>query len=133
MDVTAWNAGSMFIKKIYEIFLGTIMWITKLSKLKAFILLGYLKNTDATILVYKHRPERTGFNVYAENTHQQLTLLALLLIPCLYPTPPSISYSSLLLYSKNTIHRQTTSVKLYVWTFIMTTNYYWCHHPNIQI
>ena len=26
----------------------------------------------------KHRPERTGFNMYAENTQQQLTFLALL-------------------------------------------------------
>ena len=46
----------------------------------SIILLGHLKNTDASILVYKHRPERTGFNVYAENTQQQLTFLALL--PC---------------------------------------------------
>jgi len=36
---------------------------------------------DASILVYKHRPERTGFNMDAENTQQQLTFLALL--PCL--------------------------------------------------
>ena len=27
------------------------------------------KNTDASIIVYKFRPERTGFNVYAEYTH----------------------------------------------------------------
>ena len=32
----------------------------------------------ASILVYKFRPERTGFNMYAENTQQQLTFLTLL-------------------------------------------------------
>ena len=31
----------------------------------------------ASILVYKFRPERTGFNVYAEYTQPQLTFLAL--------------------------------------------------------
>ena len=34
-------------------------------------------NTDASILVYKFRPERTGFNMYAEYTQLQLTFLAL--------------------------------------------------------
>ena len=38
-------------------------------------------NTDASILVYKFRPERTGFNMYAEYTRLQLTFLALL--PCI--------------------------------------------------
>ena len=38
-------------------------------------------NTDASILVYKFRPERTGFNMYAEYTQLQLTFLAL--VPCL--------------------------------------------------
>ena len=42
--------------------------LSKLSKLNAFILLGYQTNTDASILVYKFRPERTGFNMYAEYT-----------------------------------------------------------------
>ena len=28
-------------------------------------------NTDASILVYKFRPERTGFNMYTEYTQQQ--------------------------------------------------------------
>ena len=41
--------------------------LSKLSKLNAFILLGYQTNTDASILVYKFRPERTGFNMYACN------------------------------------------------------------------
>ena len=48
-----------------------------LSKLNAFNLLGYQTNTDVSILVYKLRPERTGFNMYAEYTQLQLTFLAL--------------------------------------------------------
>ena len=44
-------------------------------------------NTDASILVYKFRPERTGFNVYAEYTRPQLTFLAL--VPWLYRVTPS--------------------------------------------
>ena len=51
--------------------------ICELSKLNAFILLGYLTNTLASILVYKFRPKRTGFHVYAEYTRPQLTFLAL--------------------------------------------------------
>ena len=34
-------------------------------------------NTDASILVYKYSPERTGFNMYAVYTLLQLTFLAL--------------------------------------------------------
>ena len=49
----------------------------KLSKFNAFILLGNQTNTDASILVYKFRPKRTGFNMYAEYTRLQLTFLAL--------------------------------------------------------
>ena len=56
------------IKKINEIF-----WYI----FNAFNLLGYYTNTDASILVYKFRPKRTGFNVYAEYTRPQLTFLAL--------------------------------------------------------
>ena len=37
-----------------------------------------LTHTDAFLLVYNYRPERTGFNMYAENTQQQLTFLKLL-------------------------------------------------------
>ena len=33
--------------------------------------------TDASILVYKFRLQRTGFNMYAEYTQLQLTFLAL--------------------------------------------------------
>ena len=49
--------------------------LCELSKLNAFMLLGYSRNTNASILVYKHRPERTGFNMYAEDTQQQSTFL----------------------------------------------------------
>ena len=34
-------------------------------------------NTDASVLVYKFRPKRTGFNMYAEYTRPQLSFLAL--------------------------------------------------------
>ena len=40
--------------------------LSKLSKFNAFNLLGYQTNTDASIIVYKFHPERTGFNMYAE-------------------------------------------------------------------
>ena len=39
-----------------------------------------LEEQNASILVYKQSPERTGFNMYAENTQQQLTFFVLL--PC---------------------------------------------------
>ena len=39
--------------------------LSKFSQFNAFILLGYKTNTDASILIYKFRPERTGFNMYA--------------------------------------------------------------------
>ena len=46
------------------------MWILKFfSKSR--------QNTDASILVYKFRPERTGFNMYAEYMRPQITFLAL--------------------------------------------------------
>ena len=48
--------------------------LSKLSKLDALILLGYLTSIDASIFVYKFRPERTGFNMYAEYTQLQLSL-----------------------------------------------------------
>ena len=54
---------------------------SKFSKLNAFILLGYQTNTDASILVYKFPPERTGFSMNAEYTRPQLTSLAL--VTCL--------------------------------------------------
>ena len=58
------------------------MGIIKVIKLDVFILLGYWKHTEESLLVYIHCPERTGFNMYAESTQQQLTFLAL--GPCLY-------------------------------------------------
>ena len=51
--------------------------LSKLSKFHVFNLLGLKTNTDASIPVYKFRPERTGFNMYAEYTLPQLTFLAL--------------------------------------------------------
>ena len=51
--------------------------LSKLSKFNAFNLLGYYTNTDASIRVYQFRPERTGFNMYAEYAQLQLTSLAL--------------------------------------------------------
>ena len=51
--------------------------LSKLSKFNAFNLLGYYTNTDASILVYKFRPERTGFNMYTVYTQLQLSNLAL--------------------------------------------------------
>ena len=63
------------------------MWIIKIIKIKFFYsprILNKQKNTDASILVYKFRPERTGFNMYAEYTQPQLTFLAL--IPWKSPT-----------------------------------------------
>ena len=51
--------------------------LLKFSKCNAFILLGYLMNTDTSILVNKFHPERTGFNMYAEYKELQLTFLAL--------------------------------------------------------
>ena len=56
--------------------------LSKLSKFNAFNLIGYKTNTDASILVYKFRPERTGFYLYVEYTQQELTFLAL--VPCSY-------------------------------------------------
>ena len=41
-------------------------------------LLCELSSTDAFFLVYKFRPERTGFIMYAEYTQPQLTFLAFL-------------------------------------------------------
>ena len=59
--------------------------ISRLSKLNAFNLLGYWTNTNASIIVYKVRPEGTGFNTYArtECTWPQLTFLAL--VPWIWP------------------------------------------------
>ena len=62
----------------YSVHRKLLCELSKSSKLNAFILLEHQKNTDASILVYEFRPERTGFNMYAENKQPQLTFLALL-------------------------------------------------------
>ena len=54
------------------------MLIIKIFKIRRFYPSRILEETDPFILVDKHRPEITGFNMYAENTQQQLTFLALL-------------------------------------------------------
>ena len=51
------------------------MWIIKILKIKYWYY--YEQNTDASILVYKVHPERTGFTMYAEYMRPQLTFLAL--------------------------------------------------------
>ena len=53
--------------------------LSKWSKWNALFQLGYQKNTDASIFVYKFRTERTGFNMYTEYTQPQWTFLALVL------------------------------------------------------
>ena len=53
---------------------GHMKLLCELSKFNAFNLLGYRTNTEASILIYKFRTKRTGFNMY---TRPQLTFLAL--------------------------------------------------------
>ena len=65
------DMGSIFhIKKSMK-YSGHRKLLCELSKLSKFT------NNDASILVYKFRPERTGFNMYTEYTQPQLTFLAL--------------------------------------------------------
>ena len=80
------HMGSIFhIKNQYSGHRKLLCELSKLSKFNAFNLLRYETNTDASILVYKFHPERTGFNtqsirngnMYAEYTQWQLTVLAL--------------------------------------------------------
>ena len=62
-------------------------------------------NTDS-ILVYKFRPERTGFNMYADYTRPQLTFLALhpwfgpLQCEELSTKEPTLSFGTLLIVFK---------------------------------
>ena len=60
-------------------YLGHRKLLCELSKLSEFNAFNFLLiiNTEASILVYKFHPERTGFNMYAEYTQLQLTFLAL--------------------------------------------------------
>ena len=71
------DMGSIFHKKKTMKYSGHRKLLCELSKLNAFILLGLKTNTDASIFVYKFRPEKTGFKMYAEYTQLQLTFLAL--------------------------------------------------------
>ena len=73
------DMGSMFTKKSIK-YSGHRKVLCELSKLLKYMIYPP-DNTDASILVYKYCPERTGFNMYAENTQLQLTFLALL--PCI--------------------------------------------------
>ena len=79
MDVKAWHGIHLLHKNSmkYSGHRKLLCELSKLSKFNAFNLLGYLTNADASILVYKSRPERTGFNMYAEYTRLQLTFLEL--------------------------------------------------------
>ena len=79
-NINTRRMGSIFhIKNQWNILVyrKLLCELSKVSKLNAFNNLRYYTNTDASILVYKFRPERTGFNVYAEYTRPQLTFLAL--------------------------------------------------------
>ena len=62
----------------YSVHRKLLCELSKFSKFNAFNLIGFYTNTDASILVYKFRPKRTGFNMYVEYTQPQLTFLALL-------------------------------------------------------
>ena len=66
IDVRAWHGIHFHKNNLWNILViaETIMWISKLSKLNVFNLLGYLTNTDPSILVYKFRPKRIGFNIH---------------------------------------------------------------------
>jgi len=71
------DMGSIFhIKEIIGNYYVNYQNYQNLMLLTSF---GYLTNTDASILIYKFRPKRTGFVVYdyAEYTQPQLTFLAL--------------------------------------------------------
>ena len=63
-SVTAWHGIHLSHKKSMKYYghRKLLCELSKLSKFNALNLLGYLTNTDASILVYKFRPKRTGFN-----------------------------------------------------------------------
>ena len=76
------DMGSIFhIKKINEIFWSMGNYCLNYQNFQNSMLLSSsdTKRTlhDASILVYKLHPERTGSNMYAEYTQLQLTFLAL--------------------------------------------------------
>ena len=82
--------------------------LSKLSKFNAFNLLGYLTNTDASIIVYKFPPKRTGFNMYTEYTQPQLTFLAL--HSCFHHSPKLGIYFILVEMSANLVSFKTRSI-----------------------
>ena len=76
---------------------------------------------DASILVHNYRPERTGFNMYAENTQQQLTFLALL--PCLNPfMKPGFRYRVLYF-----------GLKLHIQLQVTKYTYFYMLHIQLQV
>ena len=56
------------------------MWIIKIIKIKCFF---SSTDTKQTLIVYKFRPERIGFNMYAEYTRPQITFLDFNAVICL--------------------------------------------------
>ena len=73
-SVEAWHGIHLSHKKSmkYSGHRKLLCELSKPSKFNAFNLLGYWTNTDASILVYKFRPERPGFNMYGEYTLNQM-------------------------------------------------------------
>ena len=62
------DMGSIFHKSMKYSGQGNYNYVNyqNYKKCNAFNLLGYLTNTDASILVYNFRPGKTAFNMYAE-------------------------------------------------------------------
>ena len=99
--------------------------LSKLSKFNALNLFGYYTNTDASLLVYKFRPKRTGFNMYAEYTQPQLTFLAI--HPCIHLSInisrlaihlPIHLFTHLSIYLPNHLY-----IRLSTWPFIYPSIY----------
>ena len=90
-----WVIIHIFVRKMLIQFISILLWTKYSSDIVHCTLYRVSNNNsaarnwaqlhaiDASILVHNYRPERTGFNMYAENTQQQLTFLALL--PCRFP------------------------------------------------
>ena len=87
-SVEAWHGIHLSHKKSmkYSGHRKLLCELSKPSKFNAFNLLGYWTNTDASILVYKFRPERPGFNMYAEYTLNQMffAFINLNVLSCLF-------------------------------------------------
>ena len=127
------DMGSIFhIKKQWKILVigeTILLWIIKIIKIKCFhILLGHQRKTDTSILVYKYRPERTGFNMYAENTQAQSTFLALLPCPHLYTVDLRLqctyTVTSSTLYTVHSVLEYTRTVSWYLISRYMNKNIY---------